>query len=431
LLGAAAVGVLLGRFAFLDAPAVNGAVTIDPNPTGEEQLAALEERAERTPDDPAVWQQLALVATTYGIESGDLSGFQRASAAVARAEALDPDAFETHLAHASLALTLHRFTEAAEHAQAAVDRNPYSADALAMLVDAQVELGHYDDAASSLQQMLDLDPGLPALTRTSYLRELHGDLPGALQAMQLAQTASAPSGYRTAVVATLAGGLHLRLGQLPAATAAYERAEAAAPGFEPALLGSVHLQAASGDLDGAIRRLADIDDPGVAAATLLGNLLRLQGREAEARSADQLVRASFADEEQVGHVTDLDLAAFEVDRTDLPQRAIDLARIAHRIRPDNVSANDTLGWALTRAGRAAEAIPFVDAALRLGSADPASRVHAAAAYLAIDEHTTAARHLRLALDQPWTTFVLQPEVERLAAALDVPLPAAWVRTGRR
>ncbi len=375
-----------------------------------------------------MWQQLALVATTYGIESGDLSGFERATAAVAQAEALDPDAFETHLAQASLTLTLHRFTEAAEHAQAAVYRNRYSADALAMLVDAQVELGHYDDAASILQQMLDLDPGLPALARTSYLRELHGDLPGALQAMQQAETASAPSGYRTAVVATLAGGLHLRLGQMPAATAAYERAEKAAPGFEPALLGSVNLQAASGDVNGAIRRLTDIDGPGAAAATLLGNLLRLQGRDAEARAADQLVRANFADEEKVGHVTDLDLATFEADRTDDPQRAIDLARIAYEIRPQNVAANDTLGWALTRAARTTEAIPFIEAALRLGSTDPASQVHAAAAYLAVDDPIAAAHHLRIALDQPWTAFILQPEVERLAAALDVPLPSGWVHT---
>lgn len=424
LLGAAAVGVLLGRFAFLENPTTLSA-SIDPNPTSQEQLIALEARAAATPDDPAVWQQLALIATTHGIESGDLTSFERAATAVETAEGLDPESFGTRVAHASLALTLHRFTEAAEQGQAALERNPFSTEALGILVDAHVELGNYDEAALNLQRMLDLDPGLPALARTSYLRELHGDLPGALQAMQQAEAAGAPTGYRTAVVATLAGGLHLRLGQLPAAMAAYARADRATAGFEPSKLGSATIRAVRGDVEGAIDQLAALEEPSAAAATLLGDLLRIAGRTDEAKTADDLVRAKFVAEQEVGHVTDLDVAAFEVDRSTDPAHAIQLARTAHGARPDNVSANDTLGWALTRGGHAAAAIPFVEAALRLGSVDAATRVHAAAAYLAVSDPATAERHLRVALSRPWTAFILQDEAETIAAALGVPLPADW------
>ncbi len=426
LLVAATVGVLLGRFAFLDADRPQATASVNPNPTGAQQVTALEERAAAAPDDPAVWQQLAVVATTQGIETGELRYFERAGAAVAQAEQLAPDDFGTRLASSSLALTLHRFSEAAEDGRAAVERNPFNARALGIVVDAEVELGSYDDAAQHLQRMLDLDPGLPALARTSYLRELHGDVAGALQAMQQAEAAGKPTGYETAVVATLAGGLHLRLGQLTAASAAFDRADSASAGFEPALLGAATLRAVRGDLDGAIDQLLTIEKPKAAAATLLGNLLRLAGRMPEALEADALVHSAFAKEEAVGHVTDLDLAAFETDRTDDRERAIALARKAYEIRPNNVLANDTLGWALTRAGRAEEAIRFVDAALRLGSAEPSFHVHAAAAYLAVGEPATAQRHLRLALSQPWTTFILQDEVEALASELAVPLPDDWL-----
>ena len=54
-------------------------------------------------------------------------------------------------------------------------------------------LGQYEEAAFDLQRLLDLKPALPALSRTSYLRELHGDLRGAEEAMIQALTAGSRS----------------------------------------------------------------------------------------------------------------------------------------------------------------------------------------------------------------------------------------------
>ena len=51
----------------------------------------------------------------------------------------------------------------------------------AVTVDALVELGRYDEAATALQRMVDLKPNLAAYARVSYFRELHGDLDGALR----------------------------------------------------------------------------------------------------------------------------------------------------------------------------------------------------------------------------------------------------------
>jgi hypothetical protein len=58
-------------------------------------------------------------------------------------------------------------------------------------VDANVELGLYNDAVAAAQWMLDLRPGnIPGLTRAAYLRELHGNLKGALELMQMAYDAT-------------------------------------------------------------------------------------------------------------------------------------------------------------------------------------------------------------------------------------------------
>ena len=55
------------------------------------------------------------------------------------------------------------------------------------LADAYIELGRYDEAEKAAQWMLDLRPGnVPALTRAAYLRELFGDVEGAIELMQLA-----------------------------------------------------------------------------------------------------------------------------------------------------------------------------------------------------------------------------------------------------
>ena len=111
-----------------------------------------------------------------------------------------PDAQATLVGRGVLALTLHDFAEAARLGAEARALDPYDGDALTVLVDATVELGRYDEAASLLDQLLALRPGLAAYSRLSYLRELNGDVPGARLAIQQAETAGAGEPYDVATV---------------------------------------------------------------------------------------------------------------------------------------------------------------------------------------------------------------------------------------
>src|SRR5204862_7099699 len=92
-----------------------------------------------------------------------------------------------------------------------------------VIVDAEVELGRYDEAAESAQQMVDRRPSLASFSRISYLRELHGDTTGALTAMTQAAAAGSGSAADTAYVRTLIGDLHLNAGRLDDAEAQYRR----------------------------------------------------------------------------------------------------------------------------------------------------------------------------------------------------------------
>ena len=94
-------------------------------------------------------------------------------------------------------------------------------------------------------------------------------------------------------------------------------------------------------------------------------------------------------------VVDLDFALFEADHGD-PSRALQLAQAAYETAP-TIRAADAVAWAFHRLGRDAEAQPFVDEALRLGSRDPLLRYHAGAVAAALGGTETARRDLELAL----------------------------------
>ena len=115
---------------------------------------------------------------------------------------------------------------------------------------------------------------------------------GARQAFALAEAAGSGSRYDLATVAVLRGKLALNQGDLDDATARFSDARNLAPSITGLRAGEARLAAARGDVNGSIGILRQVvaTQPTAEAAILLGDLLRLQGREPEALSADAVVR---------------------------------------------------------------------------------------------------------------------------------------------
>lgn len=392
----------------------------------EAEVAQLEERIAADPDDGAAWQQLAPHYLARAAGSGNRALVEQAELAVDEAIRLRPDDLATYRAHGALELTLHQFTAAHEVGSAAHAAHPDSPDALAILVDASIELGRYDEAQQHLRALLDRRPNAAALARVSYLREIHGDLEGARVAMSQAETAAFGNSSETAAIATLVGDLALAAGEPDEALAGYRRAEAAEPGRSLTSLGMARALAALGRTDDAIATLetsiAEFPEP--ALMTVLGELYEVTGRTADARALYAETAKLIDRHGSAGEDNTLEAARFQADHGD-PREAVRSAKLAYRTRP-TVFAADALAWSLTRAGRATEALPYLEQADRLGTDAVDMQVHAAATYAAADLRQKATEALTEAFRAtPYMFPELQPIAVELAGQLGVAVPHAW------
>jgi tetratricopeptide (TPR) repeat protein len=331
----------------------------------------------------------------------------------------------TLVARAEVQAVLHQFAEADRLASEALAAKPLDPNALVILVDAQVERGRYEDAAATLQTLLDRKPGMAALARASYLRELHGDLDGALLALQQAEIAGAQASPPTrAQTKRIRGDVLFNHGRVDDAEAVYREILDLVPGYGDARIGLARVAAARGDVDGAISQLeqllAEVDDPHAWIA--LAEMQAYAGRSQDHAASVARVRELFAIEERNGSSVDLELALFEADHGDDPAAEIDRARRAYAARP-SVHGADVLAWVLHRAGRSDEARAYADEALRLGSVDATLRYHAAAIYAATGDDGRARTELaRVFALNPWFNFALLDESAALAEQLDLPTP---------
>jgi tetratricopeptide (TPR) repeat protein len=352
-------------------------------------------------------------------ETGDPGFYVRADRLLRAALAERPGDFDALVASAGLALSRHDFHAGLRLARRARAARPAALAPYPALVDGLVELGRFGAAERVLQRLVDAKPTLAAYARVSYLRELHGDIDGAADAMRRAVAAGGPTRESVAAVQAVLGGLELARGRPAAARSAHRAALAAVPGYPAAEAGLARLSAAGGDLGGAIRRWRALVErlPLPEYVLGLGEAELAAGRQAAARRDLALVDAEQRLLAAAGVNTDAEFALYAADHGD-PRRAVALARRAWSAAP-GVRAADALGWSLTRAGRPAAGLRLARRALALGSRDPLYRYHAGMAALGAGRVTEGRADLRSALEHglrgwPWQAA----RAERALSGLD-------------
>jgi tetratricopeptide (TPR) repeat protein len=351
-------------------------------------------------------------------DTGDPSLYAAADDAFQAANRLGPDDALTLVGIGGLQLGRHEFARALETGQAAIRLAPNEASAHAVVVDALVELGRYDEANEAAARMLGLSADVGTLARVSYLHELRGDLDGALAAMRLAVESAEIAPENTAFALAHVGNLERWRGDEEAARKAYELGLARVPNHGPSLAGLGRLAVGRGDLAEAIERFSRAADviPLPEYVIALGDARAASGDERGAAAAYATARAEIQLARADGVVVDLDLALFEADHGD-PATALELAKTAYRATP-TVRAADAVGWALHRLGRDAEAARYADEALRLGSIDPLFHFHAGAIAEATGDAGRARGELERALaTDPGFSATGAAEARRLLAKL--------------
>lgn len=312
-------------------------------------------------------------------ETGDPSYYPKAETLFRQALAANGDDVDALTGLGTLALSRHQFAEALDWGERALASDPSSVAAHGVIGDAQVELGRYDEAVATIQQMIDRRPDQRSYARVSYLRELMGDRAGAVAAMEQAATAGSGYAENTAWANVQLGNLRFDGGDLAGAGHDYTAALAALPGYAPALAGQAKVAAAAGNLD----RAAALYDEAVRAIPLpellasYGDVLNAAGRTDEAETQFALVAAIQQLYAASGVDTDLELALFTADHGDPGDLsdAIAQARKAVTARP-SIVAYDVLAWTLYRGGDFDEAAEASAQALRLGTRNALMEFHA-------------------------------------------------------
>jgi tetratricopeptide (TPR) repeat protein len=368
-----------------------------PTPPTQGLIEFFAGRVTEDPDDGEAQLQLGLALLQRIRETADPSIYPAAEAALEAARRLRPDDPLPLVGLGGILLGKHEFADALEIGETAEALDPSSSGAGAVVVDALIELGRYQEASEAVDRLVARSADLTSLARLSYVRELHGDLPGALEAMQRAAAAPGLAPENTAFALALVGQLEQQNGHPGSARDAYDAALRLMPQHAPSLAGLGRLAVAAGDLDTAQDRFEQAVEilPLPEYVIALGETLEAAGDLTGARRQYDLARAQIALLEAGGVVVDLDLALFEADHGDAG-RALVLAEAAYAATP-TVRAADALGWGLHRTGRDDEAWDRAQEALRLGSRDPRFQYHAGAIALARGDETTARRHLETAL----------------------------------
>jgi len=375
-----------------------------PGEPTDSRIARLQRIAVAAPRDASIAAQLGAAYLQKVRETGDPSYYARAQTvldAALRASPRSPDALA---GAATLALARHDFRAGLAAGRRALAAAPASMAAYPAIVDGEIELGRYREAARDLQRFVDGKPGLASYARVSYFRELHGDVAGALEAMALAADSGGDAAENVAYAQTLLGDLRFSAGHVDAAAGNYREALARFPGYHAARAGLAKVDAARGDLALAARRyravVARLPLPSYVVA--LGEVELADGHRAAARRDLGLVAAEQRLLAASGVNTDVDLALYEANHGS-PSRAVRLAARA-RARAPSVRSADALGWALTRAGRPRAGERWARRALALGSRDASFLYHAGMAALAAGDRRAARTWLRgsLAMNPRWS-----------------------------
>jgi cytochrome c-type biogenesis protein CcmH/NrfG len=370
---------------------------LKPGATATQQAAALRVAAQARPHDPRVFAALGSAELQLARETADPAHYARAGNALRRALTIDPRQPDALTGMGTLSLARHDFSGGLRFARAARRANPDSLAPYPVQVDALVELGRYGQAVSALQALIDAKPTLASYARVSYLRELNGDLAGAVAAMRLAISAGGDAPENVAYVQTLLGDLELQRGRVASAERAYRTALARRPGHPGAIAGLAKVEVARGRPGRAIARLrplvARLPLPEYALALAEDELA--SGRGGAGRHDLGLVAAEQRLLAAAGVNVDVESALFEADHGS-PRRGVALARAAWRRAP-SVRSADALGWSLTRSGHADAGARWARHALRLGSRDRLFNFHAGMTLIAAGRRREGETRLRGAL----------------------------------
>lgn len=339
----------------------------------------------------------------------------------------NPADFEALTLKALIYLSQHHFAEAITIAEQAQRVGPYNAFVYGLLVDGNVEMGNYKSAVENAEKMMSLRPDLRSYSRVAYLREIHGDNMGAIEAMNSAVKAGSVGDEPTAWARVQLARLYQNMGKLDYAEMHYTIALDQRPGYAYAIAGLAHIAEINKDYQKAIQLYEQADSllSNSSFKEQLASLYERQGNRQKANALLAIVidemskHAEMAEEEgDIGHYADRELAYTCVQKKDY-KKALKHAEAEYRRRPQNIDVNETIAWVQYKRGEYQKALPFIHSALRTNCKSPALLTRAGLIYAKAGQAEKARVLLQAALaNNPGIDPLLKQEGQAVLLSLN-------------
>jgi tetratricopeptide (TPR) repeat protein len=319
----------------------------------------------------------------------------------------EPKNFDALCCKATVLLSQHHFSDALQVAKEAQPLNPSSAFVYGLMCDAYVELGDYKEAVKMADKMVSMRPDIRSYARVSYLREIHGETRGAIEAAKFAVAAGYPGLEQTVWTRTILAHLYESTGNIDTMEYQYRAALAERPDYAFALAGLGRVEKLKGNYkeaisyyekaNGLITEYSFYDE--------LTDLYRLNGEDKKAeQSANKVIEMlspiASVDEgtEGHGHYADRELAYAYIKKGDY-KKALEHAWTEFNRRPANIDVCETAAWASYKAGNTEDAFKLITIALRTNCKNPVLRCRAGLIYIAKGKKVQGTSMIRNALAQ--------------------------------
>lgn len=343
------------------------------------KAADLGKKIELNPKDNKSKLQLASLYIQEARVTGDHLYYDRAAMQLVNGVLkMDSTEFEALSFKSMLYLSEHHFADGLAYAQKAQKANPYNSFVYGLLTDANVELGNYKEAVNMTDKMVSIRPDLRSYSRVSYLREIYGDYPGAIEAMKLAVSAGYPGAEETEWCRIQLGHLYENNGQTKEASFQYQTALYERPEYAYAYAGLGRLAQANSNFKEAIEEYKKADalvedysfkDAMIDLYTMSGD--KVTAKEMTQKVLDKLTAdaAGGAKDNNIGHYADRELAYVYIKTGDY-DKAIEHALMEYNRRPDNIDVNEALAWSYYKKGDIKNAMTYIAVALKTNSVNP-------------------------------------------------------------
>lgn len=380
-------------------------------------LATREQRTRERPDDAETWIQYGDALMQHSRDRPGESWYAQAEAAYQRALDLEPRHAGARVGLAWVYNSRHDFTAGCRWARAALDVNPRLPEAFALLGDAAVEAGDYDEAFEHYQVCLDLRPDLSAYARAAHLLWMTGDARRAKALLHKAINAGSVHAENLAWCRAELALMSFRSGALVPAEKQLEAALAQTPGNPHLLAALGQIKMARKDYPKAIELYRNSLDalPQHSTLAALTELHALNGEPEQSAAMFARTRAFHHDHDHAAHHHhdspghdarpedtphvhgNADLARFLADQNRDLAEAVREAEAAYA-RFKSVPVTDTLAWCYYRSGRIADAQRIILQALRWKTPDATILFHAGMIHAASGDRLAAQRYLYQALN---------------------------------